>query len=163
MPARPTIYTRHVLHDRTRDGATDDPRDRDRGHEQGNHACPIFRGKPIGQIKNNAGEKSGLARTKQKAHGVKSGGGVHTKKNRYGLHIHKGRRKKSPDNQDTGDPKSGADFIEDEITGYLEKKVADEEPARRRRIDGLAKAQVLTHLQLGETDVDAIKEGDHVE
>lgn len=46
--------------------------------------------------------------------------------------------------------------MEDQIAGYLEKHVADEENTRAKAVNRVRKLQVGGHLQLGKADIDPV-------
>jgi hypothetical protein len=48
------------------------------------------------------------------------------------------------------------------IGWYFQEKIADEEQARPSPVHGVAHPQVRVHLELGESDVDPVDEGQHV-
>jgi len=51
---------------------------------------------------------------------------------------------------------------QDEVTGDLEQKVAEEEDACAEAVDAVAELQVAHHLQFGEADVHTVDIGDDV-
>jgi hypothetical protein len=61
-----------------------------------------------------------------------------------------------PQNHDAGDPDLGPNLLQDEIAGHLENEVANEKDARSGAIRRIVDAEIVLHLELGESDVNAI-------
>ena len=75
---------------------------------------------------------------------------------------HEGRGNEAPRDHDPGDPDARPDLLQDHVARHFEDEVADEEDARAEPVDRVAELQVVRHLQLGESDVDAVQERDDV-
>ena len=68
----------------------------------------------------------------------------------------------SPADHDPADPQAGAHPVQNHVAGHFEEEVADEEDACAEAVDRFTEAQIVEHLQLGKSDVDAIEVGDQV-
>jgi len=68
----------------------------------------------------------------------------------------------APGNHDPGDPKPRAETMQRQIGGHLQKEITNEKEAGAKAIGGLAQAKRRIHLQLGETNVRPVNEGDEV-
>ena len=137
-----------------------------RTHDAGEHAAEREEGDgarafpvriPVGEVKHDAGEKSGLRRAEEEAHHVKRRGAVDE---------HEAHRDDAPDDHDPRDPDARADAMQDEVARHFEDEIADEKEARAEAVNavenGRIDAQHFLQMQLGEADIDAVDVGDDV-
>jgi hypothetical protein len=75
---------------------------------------------------------------------------------------HEGRGNNAPCDHDAGNPDARPDPLQDHVARHFEDEVADKEDACAEPVDCIAELQVARHLQLGESHIDAIQEGDDV-
>jgi hypothetical protein len=147
LPALQThgaIEPKHQARDRRADHGGDGDRD-GKGRKK---ARAIFRRIPIGQIKNDAGEKAGFGDAEQKAQHIKARLAAH------GCHQ---RRNDAPGHHDARDPAAGAEFLQRQIARHLEDEIADEEDSGAPCEDQRGEFQFGVHRQRGEAEIDAVK------
>ena len=125
----------------------------DGGHEHGGHMGAVFPRKPIGQVKDDAGKKSGFGDAKKEAEDVEGGGAM--------AEGHQGGDN-SPADHDAGDPESGSRPMKNEVSGNLEEKVTEKEDACSGGEDGIGEPRDLMHGQFGEADIDPVDIGQDV-
>ena len=75
---------------------------------------------------------------------------------------HERRGNEAPCDHDAGNPDARPDPLQDHIARHFEDEVADEEDARAEPVYRIAVLEVARHLQLGESHIDAIQEGNDV-
>jgi hypothetical protein len=131
----------------TRQRATDDAAHRDRGEEERGRAGPAGVGVPVRQVEDDAREEPGLGHTEQEPEQVELP---------RALCDHHQRRQDAPADHDPGDPHPGTEALQEQVAGNFEEEVADEEDACTKAVDGGRESEVLAHLELSESDVDAI-------
>ena len=127
--------------------------DRDGDGEGGQKTRAIFRRIPIGQIENDAREKSRLGDAEQKAQGVKTPDPAD--------HGHQ-RGDDAPRHHDARDPAAGAEFLQRQIARHLEDEIADKEDAGAPGEDDRRKFQLRVHGQRGEAEIDAVEIGQEI-
>ena len=113
----------------------------------------VFPRKPIGQVKDDAGKKSGFGDAKKEAEDVEGGGAM--------AEGHQGGDN-SPADHDAGDPESGSRPMKNEVSGNLEEKVTEKEDACSGGEDGIGEPRDLMHGQFGEADIDPVDIGQDV-
>ena len=123
-------------------------------HEQCGHRGALACREPVGEIEDDAGKEAGLRDAEQEAQDVEAGRTLHER--------HR-RRDQAPGDHHPRDPDPRADLVQDDVGGHLEQKVAPEEDAGAKTVDGRRQADVLVHRQRGEADIDAVDEGHEVE
>jgi len=114
---------------------------------------PVLSGEPIGQVKDDAGEKSGFGDAKKEAEDVEGGGAM--------AEGHQGGDN-SPADHDAGNPESGSRPVKNEVSGNLEEKVTEKEDACSGGEDGIGEPRDLMHGQFGEADIDPVDIGQDV-
>src|SRR5260370_8068949 len=121
-----------------------------RGHEHRDCVRALARGEPVGEVKDDAREKSGFRDAEQKAQQVEAFGAARQ---------HHRHRDDTPRNHDSADPDTRADPPQHEIAGYLEYEIADEEDAGAEAEGGGAQPELAVHLERAETNAHAFKLG----
>ncbi len=109
------------------------------------------------------GKKSGLGDAEEETQEVETElciRGVEPDRNRTPVHVRneqERRRNQAPGDHDARDPDTRADALQQDITGHFENEVTDEEHSGAEAVDRIGELQIGRHLQLGETDVDAVQ------
>src|ERR1019366_8104780 len=147
LPCGQVAGTVHGLQYPSRDRPRDHARQGNGAHESRHHAGAVAAGEPERQIEDYARKEARFHHAEQEAHRVET---------RRPPDQHGARGDDSPDDHDRADPITGAHPLHDHVAGHLEKEVADEEDSGANAVDGVAHAQVLLHLELGEPHVDAV-------
>ena len=152
LPAVPAQQAVH-LQQRAADRAAEDVGDAHAEQEVAGGACPVLAAEPVVQIEHHAREQAGLGRAEQHAHHVERG-----------LARDEGHagRQQAPGDHDARDPPARAHAVHHQVARHLEQRVAQEEQARAQAVGRGRDADVDRHVALGERDVRAIDEADHV-
>jgi hypothetical protein len=66
-------------------------------------------------------------------------------------------RDQAPADHDPRDPLARAEPMQQQVARHLEQEIPDEEDAGAQAVDRFAEAEIVEHLQLRETDVDAVE------
>ena len=103
---------------------------------------------PLGEEVQGTGHEAGFQRTDQEAHDVE----LH-----FGADEHRACRGDAPGNHDARNPQPRAHPVQQHVAGHFEQEIAQEEHACAQTIYGVGQAEFALHLQLGETDVDAVQ------
>src|SRR4029077_21008818 len=109
-------------------------RDRRRYGEPGDHPPSVAGRKPVVEIKQDPGKKTGLGGAKQKAQGHKADRTT-DKRHRPG--------KEAPGDHDAGEPERGADLFEKQVARHFEKAVTAVKRSRAEPEEVGAKAEIL--------------------
>jgi len=147
LPGVESVPTVGNLENPTGNGTAKSTSCGDGGHEHGGHMSPVLAWEPIGQVKDDAGEKSGFGDAKKEAEDVEGGSAV--------AEGHQGGDN-SPADHDAGDPESGSRPVENEVSGNLEEEVTEKEDAGSGGEDGIREPRDLMHGQFGEADIDPV-------
>src|SRR6185312_4750211 len=141
----------------SRDRRPDNGRNRDCQHEVADDPRAIYRRKPQGQIKDDAGKEARLACAEQQPKGIENRfvRNADCPRNRRD----KGERGRDdpPGDHDAGNPNPRANPFQKEVRRHLKQKIGNEEKSGAQSEGGLAEAKRLVHMQLGEADIDAIQ------
>ena len=119
-----------------------------RNQESGKGPRAMLGGKPIGQVEEDAGKKSGFGKTQKESKGNKARpvpGDRHQAGN------------DAPAHHDPGDPEPRSDAVQDVIARYLEQGVADEEAPGPPTEENGRKPEIAVHRQRGKADVDPVE------
>ena len=108
----------------------------------------------MGEVDDDAGEKSGFGETKKKTCRVKMSGRADES--------HQGGAN-SPTDQNARNPLPRAPPFDDQGTGDFEKQVSDKEYTRAESEDRFREPQFRGHGKFGERDVCTIEVGDDIE
>lgn len=111
-------------------------------------------GEPVSEVETDAGKVAGFGEAEKKARGVEL-------VNILNEAVEGGER--APGNEDAGDPDAGAEFVQEEIAGNFEQRVADKENSGEQAELLGGDGQGAVHGEGGEADVDAIEIGGDVE
>ena len=112
-------------------------------------ARPLPRRKPIGEVKDDAGEEARLGHPQQKTHDIEAG---------LAAHERHGGGDQPPADHDAGDPDAGAEALEREIARDLEQDVADEKNAGAGAVDRRREAEIRIHGKRGVADIHPVEE-----
>src|SRR5882762_8287198 len=153
LPAMPAFDVVEILHRCAGNRTGDHRRDGRRGHEHRNDLAAPRRRVPVRQIENDAREEARFERAKQEP------GHVELQRRLHERHC---ACDKSPREHDAQQGLANTDALKQQVAGYFEQEVADEEYARAETVCRIAESQRLLHLKLGISDVDAIEKRDHV-
>ena len=107
-----------------------------------------MRGVPVGEVQNNAREKTRFGQAQQKAHDIKLG---------FGLNEHHAARHNAPSHHDACYPNTGTYSVQNDIARHFKKEVANEKHARTQSIHSIREPQFACHLQLCKTDIDTVQ------
>ncbi|MNS65958.1 hypothetical protein D3C72_991510 [compost metagenome] len=153
LPALQPEHPGHVAHDPAGHQPAQHTRHRHAGEEDRHHRGAAARREPVGQVEHDAGEEAGFEHAQQEAQRIelRRGGDAH--------HRHRGQ---APQHHDARERAPCAKARQQHVAGHFAQHVADVEDRGAQAVHGVAEAQVLLHLQLGEADVDAVQERHHV-
>ena len=107
----------------------------------------------VGQVENDPREEASLGHAEQKAHPVERP---------FAFDPHHRRGKNPPGNHDPCDPGPRAEFLQQEVAGDLEQKIADEEYARAGAESHIAQREVLEHLEFRKPHIHPVEVGEDV-
>ena len=142
------------LQQRRRDRSTNGQRDRDGEHENRDDACAVTHREPVGEVQNDRREEARFSHTQQEAHDQEAFWALNQ--------CHAGGDQ-PPSEEDAGNPAARTDFRHEQVAGYFEQAVTDEEQTRAPAINGSAQANVSVHRQGGKAHVDPIQIGNDVQ
>ncbi|MCY1396272.1 hypothetical protein D9M71_112370 [compost metagenome] len=148
LPAVPAIKTVEELHDGAAQRAGDQAGKNGPEQEYPDHARAPGRWVPEGQVKQGARGEASFEDAEQKPQ--------HVELCRR-LHEHHGHGNAAPADHDAQQRFAYADFLQQQIAGYFEQQISNEENTRSHGIDRIAEGQGFLHLQLGVTDVYSIE------
>src|SRR5712664_2703162 len=139
------------------DRCPDDGRNRDRQHEEADYPGAVHHRKPQGQIKEDAGEETGLARAEQQTKRIENP--FVRNSSCSGYRWNKGERSRDdpPGDHDAGDPKPRANSLEKDVGRHLKQEIGDEKQPGTQSKGRLAETKRLVHMKLCEADIHAIE------
>ena len=145
----PAVQVQQAVH---RQDIAGDDRPQRGGHRHRDHKQRVGAGaekgrEPVGQIEQNAGQKTGLGDPHQHAQDIEAV--------RPGRE-HGGGGGDAPQHHDGGDPAASANDAEHHVAGNAEYHVGGVKQGGGKTEHGGVKAQILAHGQPGKADIDAI-------
>ena len=108
---------------------------------------------PVGEIEHDAGKEARLGDPEQKADDAKtcrSG----DQRGQTG--------EQAPGNHNAGDPEARAHLLQNHVAGHLKDEIAPVEGAESEPIGGGGDAEIVTHRQRCETDIDPVDVGQKI-
>src|ERR1700738_4729372 len=138
----------------TRERRTNDSRQGDCHHKEGDHFPAATRWKPIGEIQDDSREKTCLGKTEQQPEPVKRPRGIHEDHHRGNY---------PPRDHDPCDPQARTKLLHQDVARDLENKISNEKNARSQPVNSIAdRWKIRLHLQLREADIHSIEVGSDV-
>src|SRR5882724_6990375 len=125
--------------------------------EQADYPSAVYRRKPQGQIKDDAGEETGLAGAEQQTKRIENPFVRNSGCSSYRWNKGECARDDPPGDHDAGDPNPRANPLEKDVGRHLKQEISDEKQPGAQSKGRLAETKRLVHMKLCEADVHAIE------
>ncbi len=138
----------------TRDRGANHVGERISGIKESDGLAPVLISEPMGQIDNDARQKSRLRGAQEKTHQIK-----------FPRRVDEGHQHshKSPGDHDASDPTARTPSLHNQCAGDFQQEVTEEEDTCPHANHTIAESKVAGHLESGGPNVHSIQESDNVQ
>lgn len=143
-----------VIENEARQGSTKDAGEGQASQEERDGLSLFALAKPVGEVEDDSGEVASFGESEEKAKDIELGN-VLDEAGESG--------EDSPGHDDACEPNASAEFVQQQVAGNFEQKVANEKDSGEQAELLGADAEVTVHGECGEADVDAVQEGDDIQ